>query len=102
MYAVIDVAEAAVDRAHDAAQRAFDRYELLYGSVEGNTGKGGVSGGLALMASLFTRGSSSTAGSGTGRADPDTPVKLLPYVPLTLNPNGELKSLFKAVNGGET
>lgn len=90
-----------MDRAHDAAQRAFERYELLHGSVEGNTGKGGVSGGLALMASLFTRGSSSTAGSGAGRADPDTPVKLLPYVPLTLNPDGELETLINAVGGGE-
>ena len=96
---MIDVAESAVDHAHDAALSAYERFELLNGSVEGSAGKVGVSGGLARMASLFTRGPSSTAGNGNGRALSDTPVKLPHYSPLALKVEGELISLRKAAGG---
>ena len=88
-----------MDHAHDAVLSAFERFELINGSVEGSAGKSGVSGGLALMASLFTRGASSTAGNGSGRAASDTPVKLPPYTPLALNLEGELQSLRNAAGG---
>ncbi len=96
---MIDAAESAVDHAHDAVMSAFERYELLNGSVEGSAGKVGVSGGLALMASLFTRGASSTAGNGNGRAAADAPVKLPPYTLQALNVEGVLLSLRNAAGG---
>jgi len=95
LFSVIDAVEAAVDRAHDSVKSAWDRVEVLKGSLSGSTGKP-TSGGLALVANLFTRGASS---GGSSRSSPDTPIRLPPYTPLLLDLDSELAALSKAVGG---